>query len=171
MNHRSRAPEALWIGLLWVIAWASAWELLVMERILELHEGAPRTALVLLGFLLVIGSAPWATRTLGRSRLRYLPLLVLGVIAVREGYRSVLRHRYVASAPVKRIAPSESLWHPVTTTDLAVSYYALAARQLTAKRLRIVALSDLHVTPALPAEYYDHVRALVAEQDPDLILL
>ena len=171
MNHRPRTPEALWIGLLWVIAWACAWELLVMERILELHEGPPRTALIALGFMLAVGSAPWATRALGRSRLRYLPLLVLGVIAIREGFRGVLRHRYVASAPVKRIAPSESLWHPVTTTDLALSYYALTARQLSAERLRIVALSDLHVTPALPAEYYDQVRALVAEQDADLILL
>lgn len=171
MTLRRRAPEALWVGLLWVLAWACAWELLVMERILELREGPPRTALIALGFLLAVGSAPWATRTLGRSRLRYLPLVLLGGIATREGFRAVLRHGYAASAPVKRVAPRESLWHPVTTTDLTVTYYALASRQLTAPRLRIVALSDLHVTAALPAEYYDQVRASIAEQDADLILL
>ncbi|HYQ00486.1 MAG TPA: metallophosphoesterase [Polyangiaceae bacterium] len=171
MARRQRLPEALWAGLLWVIAWGVAWALLVMERILELREGPPRTALVLFGMLLVVGSAPWATRALARSGLRYLPLLVLGVIAVREGFRAALRRQYVASAPVKRVELAESLWHPVTTTDLALSYYVLGAPQLEAERLRIVALSDLHVSHALPGDYYARVRASIAAQDPDLILL
>jgi len=171
MLHRQRLPEALGMGLLWLLAWSSAWELLVMERILELHEGAARSALTVLGFVLIAGSACFAMRTLRRSRFRYLPLLVLAVIALREGRRHVLRRQYAASAPIRRVGPAQSLSRPVTTTDLAVSYYQLASRKLTTDRLRIVALTDLHVSPALPAEYFDHVRTLVAAQDPDLILL
>lgn len=171
MLFRRRSPEALGFGLLWVFAWSVAWALLVMERVLELHEGPPRSALSLLGFLLIAGSARWAMRALPRSRWRYLPLVVLGVVALREGRRHVLRRQYTASAPVRRVGPAQSLSRPVTTTDLAVSYYRLSAHQLTAPRLRIVALTDLHISPALPAEYFDHVRTLVAAQDPDLILL
>lgn len=171
MLARQRLPEAFWVGLLWVLAWSSAWALLVMERILELHEGIPRSALSAFGFLLVLGSAGWAMRALPRSRFRYLPLLVLGVIALREGGRHVLRRRYLASAPVRRVGPAESLSRPVTTTDLAVSYYRLDSPKLTSERLRVVALTDLHISRALPAEYFDRVRATVAAEDPDLILL
>jgi len=171
MLRTRRLPEALGMGLLWVLAWGSAWELLVMERILEFHEGLPRSALTFLGFLLIGGSGLWAMRTLRRSRFRYLPLLVLAVIAVREGRRHVLRRQYVASGPIRRVGPPETLSRPVTTTDLAVSYYRLASRKLTTERLRIVALTDLHISPALPGEYFDQVRTRVAAQDPDLILL
>ncbi|HEX2673705.1 MAG TPA: metallophosphoesterase [Polyangiaceae bacterium] len=171
MLSGQRSPKALGFGLLWVLAWSVAWALLVMERVLELHEGLPRSALSLLGFVLIAGSASWAMRALPRSRLRYLPLVVLGVIALREGRRHVLRREYLASAPIRRGGPAQSLFRPVTTTDLAVSYYQLAAHPLTTKRLRIVALTDLHISPALPFEYFDHVRTVVAAQDPDLILL
>jgi predicted MPP superfamily phosphohydrolase len=171
MIRRPRSPEALWLGLLWVIAWGAVWALIVMERILELHEGPPRTALIVLGFCMVAGCACLAARKLGRSRLRYLPLLVLALVATREGFRQLLRRQYAASAPLRSVGPSQSLWHPVTTTDLGLRYYALGSRQLAAARLRVVMLTDLHVTRALPRAYYDKVVALVAAQDADLILL
>lgn len=171
MLRRLRLPKALGFGLLWVFAWGAAWAMLVTERLLELHEGPPRTALVVLGFLLVVGTVPFATRRLARGRLRHLPLVVLGLLASRECWQYVLRRQYLASAPVRRIGPSESLSRPVTTTELTLSYYRVASPKLGAERLRIVALTDLHVSPKLPDAYFEHIRALVAAQDPDLIVL
>lgn len=142
-----------------------------MERILEFHEGFLRTALVALGFALIAGSARWATRKLVGSRLRHLLLLLLAVLALREGFRKVLRERYTASPPLKEVKPGESLWHPVTTTDLALRYYALESTKLSVERLRVVFLTDLHVTPALPLAYYEHIHELVSAQHPDLIVM
>jgi len=171
MTRGRRSPEALWTRVLWVIVWALAWASFVTERILALHEGPLRTALVLLGCLVILGSAGWATRRLGAKRLRPVLVLVLAVLTMREGYRHVLGRRYAASAPVKSVGPSQSLWHPVTTTDLVLRYYAVGARQLAAGRLRVVLLTDLHVTRALPLAYYDRVFDAVTAQDADLILL
>src|SRR4051812_20623304 len=103
MSERARSPEALWTQLLWVLASCSAWGLLVMERLLELHEGPPRTALIALGCVLVGGSANWAARRLRHSRARYLPLLLIAAIAARQWQRHVLWEQYRASAPIKSI--------------------------------------------------------------------
>lgn len=164
-------PKALWLQLLWVVASTSAWALLVMERVLEIHEGPLRTAAIALLALLIAGSASWAGQRLRRSRLRYLPLLLLATIAAREWRRHTLRQQYAGSTPVRTVGPSESLWRPVTTTDLALRYYALTSKQLTVERLRLVLLTDLHVTRALPRAYYEQVFELVRAQDADLILL
>ncbi|HYQ40414.1 MAG TPA: metallophosphoesterase [Polyangiaceae bacterium] len=169
MQRATRRLDA-W-AIAWVLAWSGAWGLLVTERILELHEGPMRTALVSLGFVLIVGSARWATRRFVGSHLRYLPLLILGAIALREGFRRVLRQQYAASPPLREVKPSESLWHPVTTTDLALRYYALSSPKLATERLRVVFLTDLHITRALPPEYYEHIHELVSAQDPDLILM
>jgi predicted MPP superfamily phosphohydrolase len=166
-----RLPEALWMRPLWVIGWGCAWALIATERLLELYESPQRSALILFGFLLIVGSGGWAARRLGRTRLRYLPLLVLAVIVTREGFHHLLRRRYAAAQPVRSVEPSQSVWHPVTTTDLALRYYALSSRQLTAASLRVVLLTDLHLTRALSPAYYDHVFDVVSAQDADLILL
>jgi len=171
MTLGRRSAEARWTQPLWLIAGATLWALFVMERILELHEGPARTALVVVGFATVVGSAGFATRRFGRSRLRYLPFLILALIAMREGFRQLRRRQYTASAPVNRVGRSESLWHPLTTTDLVLRHYALGSPQLAAARLRVVMLTDLHVTAALPPAYYERVFDLASEQSPDLILL
>src|SRR6478735_2425935 len=171
MMRKRRSPEALRAPLLWVLAASSAWALVVTERILELHEGPMRTALIGLGFLLIFGSAGGLTRNLGRRRLRLLALLVLTTITMREGYHFALRRRYAASPPVREVRPSGGLWHPITTTDVGLRYYAQRSPKLLVDRIRIVLLTDLHVTPTLPRAYYDHVWDLVASQNADLILL
>ncbi|HEY0465442.1 MAG TPA: metallophosphoesterase [Polyangiaceae bacterium] len=171
MIERPRLPEVLWTQLLWVLAASVAWALLVMERVLELHEGPPRTTLIVIGYVFIAGSASWAARRLRHSRARYLPLLLIAGILGREWQRHALREQYRASAPVKSIGLTESLFHPVTTLDVALHYYALTSKGLELPRLRIVSLTDLHVTPALPEAYFEHLFELTAAQDPDLILL
>jgi predicted MPP superfamily phosphohydrolase len=171
MIRTQRWPEALWGQVLWVTAASYAWSVLVTERVLEIRASPLRAVLILLSFVCVAVSASWAARRLQRSRLRFLPLLLLAGIGEREWHRRALRAQYEASAPLKSIGPAESLWHPVTTTDVVLRYYALASSKLAAKRLRLVLLADLHVTPALPRAYYEHVFDLVAAQDADLILL
>ncbi|HET7539961.1 MAG TPA: metallophosphoesterase [Polyangiaceae bacterium] len=170
-GQRSAALHGVLGQLLWVVTAGGAWALLVIERILNLHEGPARTALIVVGLALVTGSASFAARRLRHSRLRFLPWLLLAAIATREWHRHVLREQYRASPALRSVGPSPSLWRPLTTTDVAIRYHALRSKLLLSERLRLVVLTDQHMTGALPLEYHEHVLDLVAAQDPDLILL
>jgi predicted MPP superfamily phosphohydrolase len=171
MIRMQRSLEALWSQLLWLTAASCAWAVLVTERVLEIRASPLRGALIALSFVCLMGLASWVARRLQRSRLRFLPLLVLAGIGAREWHRRALRGQYRASAPLKSVGLAESLWHPVTTTDIVVRYYALASNKLALQQLRVVLLADLHVTPLLPRAYYEHVFELVAAQHADLVLL
>lgn len=164
-------PKAFWTQLLWVVAASWAWATLVTGRVLEIPESPWRALLLAVVSVAVVGSASWAARRLSRSQLRYLPWLLLAYLAAGQWYGRALRQRHEAGAPVRSIGPAESVWHPVTTTDVVLRYYALASNRLNVERLRLVLLTDFHVTPALSLAYYEHVFDLVAAQDADLILL
>ncbi|HEY4157364.1 MAG TPA: hypothetical protein VGM29_04675, partial [Polyangiaceae bacterium] len=105
MTRTRRWPEALWTQVLWVTAASCAWAELITERVLEIPASPLRAELILLSFLCLAGAASWAGRRLRRSRLRFLPLLLVLGIGAREGYRRALRGRYEASAPLKSVGP------------------------------------------------------------------
>ena len=170
MIRRQPLPNALWTQLLWVTAACWAWALLVIERLLEIHAGPRRTALIALSTLAVAGSANWAARRLSHSWLRYLAWLLLAGIVGKQWQRHALRQEYERS-PIRHERPAESLWRPVTTTDLGVRYYVVGSNRVSPGGIRIVLLTDLHITPALPRAYYEQMFELVAAQHADLILL
>lgn len=168
---RLRLPNAFWTRLLWISVANWAWAVVVTQRVLEMHEGPPRMALILVGVATLSSFSNWAAARLSRSPFRHLPwLLVLG-IAARHWHHHALRQKYEASAPVKSVGPAQSLARPITTTDVVLRYYALSSNHLSVERLRLILLTDLHVTPMLPRGYYERVFDLVAAQDADLILL
>jgi len=170
MVGRPFLPKALWTQLLWVTTVSWAWALLVIERLLEIHAAPLRTALIALGTVAIAASASWAAWRFSRSWLRYLPWLLLVGVAARQWQRHALRQEY-ERGPIRLDRPAESLWRPVTTTDIGVRYYALGSNRISVGSLRIVLLTDLHFTLALPHAYYEHVFELVAAQHADLILL
>ena len=173
MTRSWRLLGAFLRQLLWLAALGTTWVVLATERLLELHEGALRTALLGLGTVSVVGVSFWAARRFRRSLLRFLPLVLLAAVAAREWQRLELRRHYRAEIPPGRPAdaPILGLTHPVTTTDLVVRHHALTSDRLSVERLRLVLLTDLHVNRALPRAYYEHVLAVVAGQHADLILL
>jgi len=173
MTRTRRLLEALARQLLWLIALGTAWVLFATERLLEIHDGAPRAALLALGSVGVVGVSLWAARRFRRSLLRFLPLALLALIAGREWRHHALRRQYRAEAPVSRAGGISRLGlsQPVTTTDLVVRSYALGSDRLRVERLRLVSLTDLHVNRALPYAYYEHLLDVVAAQRADLILL
>jgi predicted MPP superfamily phosphohydrolase len=164
-------PKAPWTQLHWVIAASWAWAMLVAERVLEVPGSPLRTLALVLGSIAVVVSASFAARRFAGNPLRHLPWLLFAYLAAAQWYRLALRRQYEASPPIRIVGQAVSLWHPVTTTDLVLRYHTLASNRLSVERLRLILLTDLHVTSALPRAYYEHVFDLVTAQDADLILL
>jgi uncharacterized protein len=59
----------------------------------------------------------------------------------------------------------------VTTTELLVQHFSIPVSNLGASRVRIVHVSDLHVTSSLPWGYYEEIHATVRGLSPDLIAM
>ena len=130
-----------------------------------------KTATLVGGFLALTGVAVWLGSTRLSARWRAVPLAVLGLVVVGEFRRFVLRRGARAQAPVSVSPPARSSWHPDTTTELAVIRHRVLVPRLRGDRLRVVQLSDLHVTDQLPREYYARALEAAAREDPDLLLL
>ncbi len=98
-----------------------------------------------------------------------VPAGVLGVVALGEVRRLVVRRRYRGAAPVAEEGAGIRLTRPRTTTDLALRRYAITAPAWQGPPLRIAHVSDLHLNSHLPLAYYESVMRRVAGARPDLI--
>lgn len=126
---------------------------------------------------------------LGYPRGLALTLALLAGVVVGETYLNLQRRRTRSYAPVEVHRPQAALdgwWallsHPLTTTDLAAARYEVRGfdpapvasgngRLPQAGRMRIVHLSDLHVNPRLPMDYYEQVIQCANEYQPDLVFI
>jgi predicted MPP superfamily phosphohydrolase len=88
---------------------------------------------------------------------------ILGSFALGEVHRVWLRSTYGVTSL------HASLWDPVTTTDLGLRRFTLELAPLGAERVRIVALSDLHVTDGTDPALVARVHASIRELDPELV--
>lgn len=102
------------------------------------------------------------------ARASQIALLVLAWFALGEVRRLWLRASYRVPSPAAQ--PSEG-WRANTTLDLRVRHYDVARAPQLGQRLRIVQITDLHVTEALPFAYYERLSAEVKARHPDVIAL
>jgi predicted MPP superfamily phosphohydrolase len=164
LGFGGRTSQALVTGT----AAFAAWAFLVNRWIINWVDGdakrfvTPALALVLGAFafvpLLRRWPGPWAK----------VGALIIALFTLGELRRAWLRHQYALE---QAGGASIELFHPVTTTDLVVRHFELPLRGLGVPRLRVVALSDLHVTEELPEAYYERVLDELREREPDLVLL
>jgi hypothetical protein len=158
--------------LLWLTAGVCIYLFLLNRYLLLLTDGLKKT-LVLRGSMFAIGIAAlligwWAA---GKTGLAFAaPLGVLTVFAIGEARRIILRRRCIGAPPVETENAGIRLRAPITTMDLAVYRYELAAPQWRGRRLRVAHVSDLHLNGDLPAAYYERVMARVARAEPDLLI-
>jgi predicted MPP superfamily phosphohydrolase len=159
-------PAWSWRVGLALVGAAAIWVLAVNRVILNWTD-SPQKVLTLC--LLAVGLGALAlVPAWSSSRLpRVWPwLLVLALLAVGEVQRFWLRRAYLAEAH-----GTVNLFSPVTTTALRTHHFTLAVRGLPAKRLRVVHLTDLHLSEELPAAYPIEVLHRVRAAKPDLLLL
>ncbi len=156
---------------LWVAAAVCLWLFASNRWVMNWTDGPLKTATLVGGFLLLAGAAVWFGSARLSARWTVVPLVVLGLVVAGEIRRVVLRRCARAEAPVSVSPPLRSNWHPDTTTDLAVIRHRVVVPRLQRDRLRVVQLSDLHVTDQVPYEYYVGALESAARQDPDLLVL
>jgi predicted MPP superfamily phosphohydrolase len=154
-------------GLLTVAAAFGSWAFLLNRWVINWVDSDAKRFTVL-ALALVLGAlafvpilrrsaAPWA-----KVALAIIVLFTLG-----ELRRAWLRHQYAVEraggAPI-------ALFHPVTTTDLVVRHFEVPLPGLDIPRLRVLSLTDLHITEELPQAYYQRVTHELEAHDPDLVL-
>ncbi|MCX7590406.1 MAG: metallophosphoesterase [Kiritimatiellae bacterium] len=144
---------------------------LVNRWLIRLREGWKKSLLLLLTPLTLAG-------ILGMAALRFQPatwawvvycLLVALILGELRRWR--LRRFYTGSPPVDTVPHNSSYLRPFTTTDIVVHRYAIELPDWPGPSFRIAHLSDLHVNPVLPMNYYRRAISLAEESNPDFVFL
>jgi predicted MPP superfamily phosphohydrolase len=119
------------------------------------------------GVMLAAGLGAWgiaSTRGARSKRWNLRWAAVLLVFGAGEARRVWVRRSYGADS-----ASTGDAVHLITTTDLTLRRFTLEVPGLPS-RLRVVHLSDLHITAAL-APYFDRVAAEMGTVTPDIIVM
>ncbi len=98
----------------------------------------------------------------------HIPAGLLILILLGEARRLRIRRLCAGSPPVNSIPHHTPLTAPVTTTDVVVHRYEVPLPAWRGPPLRIAHLTDLHVHPSFPLEYYRDVLATAEAMKPDL---
>jgi predicted MPP superfamily phosphohydrolase len=146
--------------------------LVLLNRALILRRCSRRKApIIILAFVALVGGGPVVGLFLAGSPWVAVPIVVLGLVVIGEVRRLLLRRSVTASPPVESTPRRGKRASLITTTDLVVHRYEVPHARWNGERLRIVQLTDLHVQPAIPLEYYREAVALALAAEPDLIFL
>jgi predicted MPP superfamily phosphohydrolase len=143
------------------------WAVIVNREVINWVDGeTKRLGIVSLALLLAaVATVPLWRRWRG-PWTRAALIVILG-LALGETRRAWLRYQYAVEIAG---GPTIELFRPVTTTDLTLRHFDVALPGLTLPRLRVLHVTDLHVTEELPAEYYTRVQRLILTQNPDLLV-
>jgi predicted MPP superfamily phosphohydrolase len=145
----------------------AVWAFLVNRVVIQWVDGPFKTTTIVLLGLGLAGLAALSTRwAVAESDLLSLwAWPVLAGFGVGEVHRAWLRNQYGATTS------ESSPWDPITTEDLVVRPFTLELSALGATKLRIVALSDLHVTDDTSEPYVEKVHDTIRALDPDVLVM
>ncbi|MCP3977341.1 MAG: hypothetical protein GY720_22860 [bacterium] len=145
--------------------------LMLLNRVFILMSNTRvKAAATFSAFAVLVGGGGTLGISLARPPWVYAPLALLLLVLFGEGRRAFIRRSCAGSGPVDTTPHTFNLSTPVTTTDLVLHRYRLPCSKWRDAPLRIVHLSDLHVHPTLPLEYFQEVVSLAEQSEPDLAL-
>lgn len=139
--------------------------------LLHLKDSMLKTSAILTLFTVLVGGSTLAGWLLGVSIWLSIPLLILLVLSGVEMRRFLIRRRYRGTAPVSRENAISSIWHPVTTTDIQTIRYNVDCPNWEGTHLTVAQIGDIHMSDALPPDYYQTIVERVNETEPDIILI
>jgi predicted MPP superfamily phosphohydrolase len=148
------------------MASAGIWLFLINRIVIQWVDGPWKSATIALLALVLCGGAFLSVLRYPQAKwVRLWPALLV-LFGVGEVRRAWLRHEYRADS-----GSAVDVWHPVTTNDLVVRRFTLEVPGLNAEHLRVLHLTDLHVTERSSKGYADRVEHEMRALDPDLIVL
>lgn len=143
--------------------------LMLLNRVLILMpDSKAKTPVILVVFSVLGGGGIAAGFLLGRPPWVFAPMALLALILIGEGRRASIRRACTGTLPVDTTPHRVDVTTPVTTTDLIVHRYEVPHPKWRGAPLRIVHLTDFHVHPAFPLEYYQKVVSAAEETKPDI---
>jgi predicted MPP superfamily phosphohydrolase len=158
--------SALRVGLAALCAFG-VWAYCVNHYLLNLSESFAKQAMIVGLALALAGLALASLRWSPPRRAGLWPwFTVLLLFAFGEARRLWLRSNYRVEATTRA-----ELFTPVTTTALRVTHFTLRVPGLPVGRLRVVHLTDLHLSEALPSSYPARVLEQARKEKPDLLVL
>jgi len=122
-------------------------------------------------FLLLSGGPALASFAVQFSPAWMAPVVVLAVAGAFEIHRAWIRYNHRAPKPVRLERPVRGRRNPFTTTDTAIAFYEVPGADWPEDRLRVVHVSDLHVSSNLPEGFYRHAVEKAAGTEPDIVVL
>jgi len=142
--------------------------MLLNRRLILMPDGRAKSSVILLVLVAIIGGSAVAGLLFYRFPWVLFPVAVLCLILVGEARRYLIRRLCAGTGPIGSTPHAVGLSNPFTTTDVTVHRYEVRHAQWSGTPLRIVHLTDLHVSPSLPLNYFRHVFDLAEETRPDL---
>jgi predicted MPP superfamily phosphohydrolase len=145
--------------------------LVLLNRFLILMpDSRGKAPAIFLAFLSITGGSAVVGFLLHELPWTMIPAVPLSLMVVGEARRSLIRRSCAGSMPLDSTPHDIDLSKPFTTTDVIIHRYEVRHSHWTGSRLRIVHLTDLHVHPRLPVEYYQRVVDLAEQTQPDLVV-
>ena len=145
--------------------------LLALNRVLiHFRDGNLKLTLIACSaILLIIGPAIFRYY-FRRPAWLLAPILIIVLVMVGEARRAILRYKHRGAPPVEVNGMTTSLLEPVTTKKLLIKRYELKLPNWKGPIIRIVQVSDLHISNALSIEYFKQALEHVKQLKPDLLL-
>ncbi len=141
----------------------------LLNRMLSfLRDSRYKNPLILGSFAVLCGGGLVLGYFLHGSMWIAIPGVILLVAAINETRRLIQYHHYKSTEPNHNDGPSLNLSKPITTTNLRFLHYEVPHPKWHGPRLRIVHISDIHVTSDLPLNYYTQAMDKVAQLEPDI---
>jgi len=149
-----------------LVASAGIWFFLINRIVIHWVDCALKSASMIALAMALAWLAVFSVLRDPRAMWLRLWLAVLVLFGLGEVRRTWLRNEYRVDS-----SSAVDIWHPVTTTDLVVRRFELDLPALAVARVRVLHLSDLHVTEAVEQSYTQRVQEQIRALAPDLIVM
>ena len=157
--------------LLYAVAGFGLFLLLVNRSLSFLRDGRVKSALIPVGFIVMVGGSILLGLALPRGPWVLAPIAVISVILAGEARRAYIRRQCRGSAPLESSPPLAGLPPPITTRNMVVHRYRICLHRWQGRSFRIVHLSDLHVPGSAAIPYYQRAFDITAQAGPDLVFV
>lgn len=157
-------------AIVFLMAGVAVFLLLCNRTVLHMKDG-PWKTLTALGLIGVAAFSLLCGLIAGFSVWLIIPSVLLSCVVLGEIRRVLIRRKCRASGPVETRTVGLSVLRPFTTRNLAFRRYEVTLSHWPINRLRVMHISDLHVTDKFPRDYYLTAMEQVAEAKPDLLFI